>query len=80
MAYGISLIEQVVNLSRHVMCLDLIILMYCDVRTVVLFRGNKGGYLVTTNGCFLGIHSEKVSSLWSVPRLYISDNGAAGLG
>jgi hypothetical protein len=49
------------------------------VHAVVLFRGNKGGYLVTTNGCFLGIRSEKVSSLLSVPRLYtcISDNGAA---
>jgi hypothetical protein len=49
-------------------------LIYCDVHAVVLFRGNKGGYLVTTNGCFLGISSEKVSSLRSVPRLYISDN------
>jgi hypothetical protein len=40
---------------------------------VARFRGNKGGYLVTTNGCFLGIHSKKVSSLRSVQRLYISD-------
>jgi hypothetical protein len=24
--------------------------LYCDVHAVVLFRGNKGGYLVTTKG------------------------------
>jgi hypothetical protein len=46
------------------------------VHAVVLFRGKKGGYLVTTNGCFLGIRSEAVSSLWSGPRLFISDNEA----
>jgi hypothetical protein len=48
--------------------------IYCDMHAVVLFQGNKGGYLVTTNGHFLGIRSEKVSSLRSGPRLYISDN------
>jgi hypothetical protein len=44
------------------------------MHAVILFRGNRGGYLVTTNGCFLGIRSKKVSSLRSAPRLYISDN------
>jgi hypothetical protein len=39
---------------------------YCDVHAVGL-RSRR--YLVTTNGCFFGIRSEKVPSLRSVPRL-----------
>jgi hypothetical protein len=39
---------------------------YCDVHAVARFRGNKGGYLVTTNGCFLGIRSEKGSAFSTV--------------
>jgi hypothetical protein len=46
------------------------------VHAVVLFRGSKERYLVTTNGYFFGIRSEKVSSLRSGPRLYNSDTGA----
>jgi hypothetical protein len=36
--------------------------IYCDVHAVVLFRGNKGGYLVTT------IHRTMDVSLKFVPR------------
>jgi hypothetical protein len=46
---------------------------YCDVHAAACFRGNKGGYLETTDGCFLGIRSKKGSSLPSVQRSYISD-------
>jgi hypothetical protein len=53
------------------------IYIYCDVHAVVLFWGSKDHYMVMTNGCFLGICSEKMSSLRSGPRLYISDSEAA---
>jgi hypothetical protein len=52
------------------------------VHAVVLFRGSKGRYLVTTrHGTmdFFGVRSEKVSSLRSAPRLYISENEAGAV-
>jgi hypothetical protein len=38
-------------------------LSYCDLHGAARFRGNKGGYLETTDGCFLGIRSKKEPSL-----------------
>jgi hypothetical protein len=40
-----------------------LISQYCDMHAAACFQGNKGGYLVTTTGCFLGIRSKKGSSL-----------------
>jgi hypothetical protein len=44
------------------------------VHTVVLFRGRKGSYLVTTRHGTMDVSLEKVSSLRSVPRLYNEDH------